>query len=83
MMERDLGSIVVEQAQRRLQARAGLVLVKGEAFTLARPLVRDVAAAQSVPEDDVWSAIKATPAGVLRLSYDADGEIVALRADPF
>jgi hypothetical protein len=80
----DVLSAVTRAVLQRIQQEQGLVVIKGEPYTLARPVVFDVASVLGVGPDVVTQAIEAGAGnGVLRITRSEEtGEIVAVRADP-
>lgn len=75
---------VLRAATARVTQGTKIVQVRGESFTLAASLVRDIGLALGVSQALVKQAIEdGAQSGVLRVTRDADsGEVVALRADP-
>jgi hypothetical protein len=83
-MNGDVLTAVVRVVTERIARNESLVVIKGEPFTLARPVVFDVADLLKVPPADVTKALEAgANSGVLRLTRSEEtDEIVAVRADP-
>jgi len=75
---------VARSAALRIANDVRILSERGESYTLAWPLITDVAAALSVPTTTVTAAIEeGVTSGVLRVVRDPDTQqLVAVRADP-
>ena len=80
-----LGAVARMAAQRTEESKSNAkVVVRGEPYALARPLIFDVANALAVTTDVVIAAIEeGVRNGTLRvLRSDESGQLIAVRADP-
>lgn len=82
--KRDVLSVIATSATQRIANDVRTMTARGESYTLAWPLIADVAAACNVPTPTVVAAIEAgEQSGVLRVLRDPDTQqLLAVRADP-